>query len=70
MIGGAIDRQGWGIQFMKNRSHVGIELRLNFRDQEWFAVFGAENEVDENGGERLGHEEDLGVSDLFRPVGA
>lgn len=46
MIRSAVDSKRWRFHGSKNRSHIRVELRFNFRGYEGFAILGAEDEVD------------------------
>src|SRR2546429_2197146 len=56
MIRKGVDKNGRGIHSFHYRSHVRVQLRSDVIGQNWFTVFGAENQVNQDLRQRLGHE--------------
>ena len=50
-----IDERGWAIKILQDNRHVAMERIANRIMQQWRAMLGAENEVDVQTSERLGH---------------
>jgi len=55
MILGAINCQSWRLECAEDLGHIRMEFHFNLRRNERFAVFGAENEVDEDRRQGLRH---------------
>lgn len=49
------DAQRWAAGRFEHRREIGVQLRLDFRREDAFTVFRAEDEVGQEAGEGLGH---------------
>jgi hypothetical protein len=55
MISNTADKERLRVQVTANRSNVGVHARSNIAVEPWFAVLGAENDVNDDLTEGLGH---------------
>src|SRR5690349_1488354 len=58
--------QRWTFDLVQNCGEIGMQFGLNGRGKKAFTVLGAEHEMDQDTGQRLGHDS-WGVSRPFRP---
>ncbi len=60
MIGGSVDCEGHTSDFADDPAEVGVEIGFDFGGDEWGALFGAEDEMNE--------EICAGVADVLTPL--